>query len=177
MRQVMTAEDLNRVVRRIANEIIERNHGTADVLLLGIPTRGKPFADRIASAMSEIENEDVIAGSLDIGMYRDDLDSRPRTRIGPTDIPKPIDGADIVLVDDVLYTGRTIRAALDALADLGRPRTVQLAVIVDRGHRQLPIRPDFVGKNIPTSMTEHVSVRITPQDDEDGVWIGDEVLG
>ncbi|MCZ7533217.1 MAG: bifunctional pyr operon transcriptional regulator/uracil phosphoribosyltransferase PyrR [Acidimicrobiia bacterium] len=177
MRQVMTAEDLGRVVRRIANEIIERNHGTADVLLLGIPTRGKPFADRIASAMSEIEDEEVVAGSLDIGMYRDDLDSRPRTRIGPTDIPKPIDGADIVLVDDVLYTGRTIRAALDALADLGRPRTVQLAVIVDRGHRQLPIRPDFVGKNIPTSITEHVSVRITPHDDEDGVWIGNEVLG
>lgn len=177
MRQVMTSEDLSRVVRRIANEIIERNHGTANVLLLGIPTRGKPFAERIASAISEIEDEEVVAGSLDIGMYRDDLDTRPRTRIGPTDIPKPIDGADVVLVDDVLYTGRTIRAALDALADLGRPRTVQLAVIVDRGHRQLPIRPDFVGKNIPTSMTEHVSVRIAPHDDEDGVWIGDEVLG
>lgn len=177
MRQVMNAEDLGRVVRRIANEVIERNHGSADVLLLGIPTRGKPFAERIASAMSEIENEEVVAGSLDIGMYRDDLDSRPRTRIGPTDIPKPIDDTDVVLVDDVLYTGRTIRAALDALADLGRPRTVQLAVIVDRGHRQLPIRPDFVGKNIPTSMTEHVAVRITPHDDEEGVWIGDEVVG
>jgi pyrimidine operon attenuation protein/uracil phosphoribosyltransferase len=107
-------------------------------------------------------------------MYRDDLDTRPRTRIGPTDIPKPIDGADVVLVDDVLFTGRTIRAALDALADLGRPATVQLAVIVDRGHRQLPVRADFVGKNIPTSITEHVSVRMQPIDDEDGVWVGNE---
>ena len=176
MHQVMTAEDLNRVVRRIANEIVERNHGAHNVLLLGIPTRGKPFADRIAAAIAEIESSPCPAGSLDIGMYRDDLDARPRTRIGPTDIPSPVDGANVVLVDDVLYTGRTIRAALDALADLGRPATVQLAVIVDRGHRQLPIRPDFVGKNIPTSMTEHVSVRIAPHDDEDGVWIGDEVL-
>lgn len=176
MRQVMTADDLQRVVRRIANEIVERNHGVENILLLGIPTRGKPFADRIAAAISQIESSTVVAGSLDIGMYRDDLDTRPRTRIGPTDIPRPIDRADVVLVDDVLHTGRTIRAALDALADLGRPATVQLAVIVDRGHRQLPIRPDFVGKNIPTSMTEHVSVRIGPHDDEDGVWIGDEVL-
>jgi len=177
MRQVMTAEDLGRVVRRIANEIIERNRGLDNVLLLGIPTRGKPFAERIAAAMSEIEQIEVVAGSLDIGMYRDDLDTRPRTRIGPTDIPKPIDGTDVVLVDDVLYTGRTIRAALDALADLGRPRTVQLAVIVDRGHRQLPIRPDYVGKNLPTSMNEYVAVRIAPHDDEEGVWVGDEVLG
>jgi len=176
MRQVMDAADLNRVVRRIANEILERNQGIDNVLLLGIPTRGKPLADRVAAALSEIEGSVVEAGSLDIGMYRDDLDSRPRTRIGPTDIPKPIDGADVVLIDDVLFTGRTIRAALDALADLGRPSTVQLAVIIDRGHRQLPIRPDFVGKNIPTSLTERVSLRVRPQDDEDGVWIGSEVL-
>ena len=174
MRQVMSAEDLGRVVRRIAHEIVERNQGVSNVLVLGIPTRGRPFADRIAGALAEIEDEPVIAGSLDIGMYRDDLDARPRTRIGPTDIPKPIDGADVVLVDDVLFTGRTIRAALDALADLGRPATVQLAVIVDRGHRQLPVRADFVGKNIPTSITEHVSVRMRPIDEEDGVWIGDE---
>lgn len=177
MRQVMDREDLNRVVRRIANEIVERHHGIDTVLVLGIPTRGKPLADRIAHALSELEGVAVEAGSLDIGMYRDDLDTRPRTRIGPTDIPKPIDGADIVLVDDVLFTGRTIRAALDALADLGRPATVQLAVIIDRGHRQLPIRPDYVGKNIPTSLSERVSVRVTPHDDEDGVWIGTEVEG
>ena len=173
MSQVMSAEYLGRFVRRVAHESVERNKGTNSVLILGIPTRGRPFADRLALALSEIEDEPVIAGSLDIGMYRDDLDSRPRTRIGPTDIPKPIDGADVVLVDDVLFTGRTIRAALDALADLGRPATVQLAVIVDRGHRQLPVRADYVGKNIPTSITEHVSVRMEPIDEEDGVWIGD----
>lgn len=173
MRQVMSSDDLGRVVRRIAHEIVERNQGTGNVLILGIPTRGRPFADRIAAVLGEIEGEEVVAGSLDIGMYRDDLDTRPRTRIGPTDIPKSIDGADVVLVDDVLFTGRTIRAALDALADLGRPATVQLAVIIDRGHRQLPVRADFVGKNIPTSITEHVSVRMQPIDDEDGVWIGD----
>jgi pyrimidine operon attenuation protein/uracil phosphoribosyltransferase len=174
MRQVMSADDLGRVVRRIAHEIVERNQGVANVLILGIPTRGRPFADRVAEALTDIEGEPVVAGSLDIGMYRDDLDTRPRTRIGPTDIPKPIDGADVVLVDDVLFTGRTIRAALDALADLGRPATVQLAVIVDRGHRQLPVRADFVGKNIPTSITEHVSVRMQPIDDEDGVWVGSD---
>jgi pyrimidine operon attenuation protein/uracil phosphoribosyltransferase len=177
MRQVMSADDLGRVVRRVAHEIVERNQGMDRVLILGIPTRGRPFADRLAGALADIEGEAVIAGSLDIGMYRDDLDTRPRTRIGPTDIPKPIDGADVVLVDDVLFTGRTIRAALDALADLGRPASVQLAVIVDRGHRQLPIRADYVGKNIPTSISERVSVRMRPIDDEDGVWVGEESDG
>ncbi len=172
MRQVMSEDDLARITTRIAHEIVERNHGVDSVLLLGIPTRGKPIADRIAAALSDIAGSQVVAGSLDIGLYRDDLDTRPRTRIGPTDIPAPIDGANIVLVDDVLYTGRTIRAALDALADLGRPATVQLAVIVDRGHRQLPIRPDFVGKNLPTSVEEHVSVHVEPVDDDTGVWIG-----
>ncbi|MEZ5176032.1 MAG: bifunctional pyr operon transcriptional regulator/uracil phosphoribosyltransferase PyrR [Acidimicrobiia bacterium] len=176
MRRVMDEGDINRVVRRIANEIIERNHGVDNVLLLGIPTRGKPLAERICAVLCEIEGVTMTAGSLDIGMYRDDIDTRPRTRLGPTDIPRPIDGADVVLVDDVLYTGRTIRAALDALADLGRPATVQLAVIIDRGHRQLPIRPDYVGRNIPTSVSEHVSVRIVPTDDEDGVWVSSEVL-
>lgn len=175
MRQVMTSDDLGRIATRIAHEIVERNSGMDSVLLLGIPTRGKPFADRLATALSEIAGTEVVAGSLDIGMYRDDLDTRPRTRIGPTDIPGTIDGSDVVLVDDVLYTGRTIRAALDALADLGRPATVQLAVIVDRGHRQLPIRPDYVGKNIPTASTDHVSVRLEPVDSEDGVWVGAEV--
>lgn len=174
MRQVMTSSDLGRIATRIAHEIVERNSGTDSILVLGIPTRGKPFADRLAAALSEIAGTEVLAGSLDIGMYRDDLDTRPRTRIGPTDIPGAIDGSDVVLVDDVLYTGRTIRAALDALADLGRPATVQLAVIVDRGHRQLPIRPDYVGKNIPTSATDHVSVRLEPVDGEDGVWVGTE---
>lgn len=172
MRQVMDADDLGRVAKRIAHEIAERNQGLDDVVLLGIPTRGRPFADRIAAALSEIHGNEFTAGSLDVGMYRDDIDIRPRARLGPTDIPEPLDGKTVVLADDVLFTGRTIRAALDALADLGRPAAVQLAVIIDRGHRELPIRADYVGKNIPTSLTEHVSVRFVGIDDEDGVWIG-----
>jgi len=171
VRKVMSAEDLERVTKRIAHEIVERNHGIANVLIVGIPTRGKPFADRIASALSEIEGRDVKAGSLDIGMYRDDLDTRPRTRIGPTRMPENIDGKTVVVADDVLFTGRTIRAGLDALADLGRPGAVQLAVLIDRGHRQLPIRADFVGKNIPTAVSERVSVRFEEIDGEEGVWI------
>lgn len=171
MHPVMTEDDLARATRRIAHEIVERNQGLGDVIILGIPTRGKPFADRIAAALSDIEGRPVVAGSLDIGMYRDDLDTRPKTRIGPTEVPEPIDGKTVILADDVLFTGRTIRAALDALADLGRPAAVQLAVVVDRGHRQLPIRADFVGKNIPTAATEHVAVRFTEIDGEDGVWM------
>jgi len=174
MRQVMTAEDLGRVTRRIAHEIVERNHGTSQIVVVGIPTRGRPFADRIAAALSDIEGATVIAGSLDIGMYRDDLDTRPRTRIGPTTLPEAIDGKTVVIVDDVLFTGRTIRAALDALADLGRPGAVQLAVVIDRGHRQLPIRADFVGKNIPTAVTDRVPVRFLETDDEEGVWIASD---
>ena len=174
MRHVMTAEDLARATRRIAHEIVEGNHGLADVVVLGIPTRGKPFADRVAAALSDIEGVPVAAGSVDIGMYRDDIDTRPKTRIGPTELPEPIDGKVVVLTDDVLFTGRTIRAALDALTDLGRPSAVQLAVVVDRGHRQLPIRADYVGKNIPTSLSERVSVRFEEIDGEDGVWIGTE---
>jgi pyrimidine operon attenuation protein/uracil phosphoribosyltransferase len=172
----MSEEDLGRVTRRIAHEIAERNQGASNVVLVGIPTRGKPFADRLAAVLGEIEDREVVAGSLDIGMYRDDLDTRPRTRVGPTEIPEDIDGRTVVIADDVLYTGRTIRAALDALVDLGRPCSVQLAVIVDRGHRQLPIRADFVGKNIPTSTSERVSVRFDEIDGEEGVWIdhGDE---
>ena len=175
MRQVMNAEDLGRVTTRIAHEIVERNHGLEKVVLLGIPTRGVPFADRIASSLATIEGGPVAAGSIDIGMYRDDIDTRPKTRLGPTDIPEDLDGKTVVLADDVLFTGRTIRAALDALADLGRPSTVQLAVVVDRGHRELPIRADFVGKNIPTSLSERVSVRFLGIDDEEGVWIGEGV--
>ena len=173
MRQVMTEDDLVRVTRRIAHEIVERNEGLGDIVVLGIPTRGKPFADRLAGELTEIEGSPVRAGSLDIGLYRDDLDLRPRTRLGPTIIPDDIDGKTVVLVDDVLFTGRTIRAALDALADIGRPAAVQLAVVIDRGHRQLPIRADFVGKNVPTSHTERVSVRFNEIDEEDGVWIGE----
>ncbi len=171
MRRVMSADDLGRAARRIAHEVAERNQGVPGVVLVGIPTRGKPFADRIAVALGEIENRQVVAGSLDIGLYRDDVDVRSRARSGPTEIPETIDGRTVVVVDDVLYTGRTVRAALDALSDLGRPNSVQLAVVVDRGHRQLPIRADFVGKNIPTSLSERVSVRFAEIDGEDGVWI------
>jgi pyrimidine operon attenuation protein/uracil phosphoribosyltransferase len=173
MRQVMTADDLVRATRRIGHEIVERNEGLENIVLLGIPTRGKPFADRLAAELTAIEGAPVRAGSLDIGLYRDDLDLRPRTRLGPTIIPDDIDGKTVVLADDVLFTGRTIRAALDALADIGRPAAVQLAVVVDRGHRQLPIRADFVGKNTPTSQSERVSVRFSEIDGEDGVWIGE----
>ena len=174
MRQVMTADDLARATRRIAHEIVEGNQGLDDVVILGIPTRGRPFAQRIAEALSDVEGVTVAAGSVDIGMYRDDIDARPKIRLGPTELPEPIDGKVVVLADDVLFTGRTIRAALDALTDLGRPSIVQLAVVVDRGHRQLPIRADYVGKNIPTSTSEHVAVRFAETDGEDGVWIGTE---
>jgi pyrimidine operon attenuation protein/uracil phosphoribosyltransferase len=171
MRRVMSAVELGRSARRIAHEIAERSESEQGAVLVGIPTRGRPFADRIAVALGEIEDRHVVAGSIDIGLYRDDLDVRPRTRSGPTEIAESIDGRTVVIVDDVLYTGRTVRAALDALSDLGRPHAVQLAVVVDRGHRQLPIRADFVGRNIPTSLSERISVRFEEIDGEDGVWI------
>jgi pyrimidine operon attenuation protein/uracil phosphoribosyltransferase len=173
MNQIMSADDLSRATTRIAHEIVEANQGTDNLVLLGIPTRGIPFAHRLADALSSIGDKAIEAGSLDIGMYRDDIDTRPKTRIGPTEIPEPIDGKVVVLTDDVLFTGRTIRAALDALVDLGRPSAVQLAVVVDRGHRQLPIRADYVGKNIPTAITEHVAVRFAEIDGDDGVYMGD----
>lgn len=171
MRSVMSGADVTRALRRIAHEIVERNRGTDDVVLVGIRTRGAPLAERLAEHLEEIEDRAIPVGVLDIGMYRDDIDSRPRTPLGPTDVPVSINGKTVVLVDDVLYTGRTIRAALDALADLGRAARVQLAVVVDRGHRQLPIRADFVGKNLPTAVAEHVTVKVAQIDGEDGVWI------
>jgi pyrimidine operon attenuation protein/uracil phosphoribosyltransferase len=167
----MSGSDMGRALRRIAHEIVERNRGTGDLIVVGIRTRGGPLAERLVEILEEIEGDSVASGILDIGMYRDDLDQRPRTVLGPTEMPSQIDGKTIVLVDDVLYTGRTIRAALDALADLGRAAVVQLAVIVDRGHRELPIRADFVGKNLPTARDEHVTVRVAETDGEDGVWI------
>jgi pyrimidine operon attenuation protein/uracil phosphoribosyltransferase len=171
MRSVMSENDMARALRRVAHEIVERNRGTDDLVVVGIRTRGGPLADRLVELLEEIEGEAIPKGILDIGMYRDDIDSRPRTELGPTDVPVNMDGMTVVLVDDVLYTGRTIRAALDALADLGRAAVVQLAVVVDRGHRELPIRADFVGKNLPTSSEEHVTVRVAEIDGEDGVWI------
>ena len=164
-RVVLDAHDINRALTRIAHEVLERNKGSADVILLGIPSRGTPLAHRIAAVMSRVEGVDVPAGSLDITMYRDDLRMRPARALGATDIPaRGVDGAIVVLVDDVLFSGRTIRAALDALNDVGRPRAVQLAVLVDRGHRELPIRADFVGKNLPTSLAERVHVSLSEYD-------------
>jgi len=174
MRRVMDAADIERALRRIGHEIIEHNKGTGDLLLLGIHTRGVPLAERLAQALADIEGSPVGVGSIDVGLYRDDLDTRPRTRIGPTELPDEPDGRTVVLVDDVLYTGRTIRSALDALADLGRPARVQLAVLTDRGHRELPIRADYVGTNLPTASNERVTVRLVEIDEEDGVYIEDQ---
>jgi pyrimidine operon attenuation protein/uracil phosphoribosyltransferase len=169
---VMDARDVSRALTRIAHEILERNKGAADLLLLGIPTRGVPLAHLIAERIAAVEGIEVPVGSLDVTMYRDDLRMRPARTLLPTDIPaEGIDGRVVVLVDDVLFSGRTIRAALDAMNDLGRPRAVRLAVLVDRGHRELPIRADFVGKNLPTSLVEKVSVRLAEFDDEDAVTI------
>jgi pyrimidine operon attenuation protein / uracil phosphoribosyltransferase len=168
----MDARDVSRALTRIAHEILERNKGASDLLLLGIPTRGVPLARRIAAKIAAVEGVDIPVGSVDVTMYRDDLRMRPARTLMPTEIPtEGIDGKVVVLVDDVLFSGRTIRAALDAMNDLGRPRAVRLAVLVDRGHRELPIRADFVGKNLPTSLVEKVSVHLAEFDDEDAVVI------
>ena len=171
-RTVLDASDISRALSRIAHEILERNKGAADVVLLGIPSRGVPLAERIAERIAAVEGATVPSGSLDITMYRDDLRLKPARTLLPTQIPDGgIDDKVVVLVDDVLFTGRTIRAALDALNDVGRPRGVQLAVLVDRGHRELPIRADFVGKNLPTSLVQRVRVHLTGVDDEDAVIV------
>lgn len=168
-RTIMSPEDVRRAVTRIAHEIVENNHGCDDLVFVGMQTRGVPLAKRIASAIKDFEGEAVPLGTLDIGLYRDDLPGSGLVRIKPSDIPTSIEGKRIVLVDDVLYTGRSIRAALDALIDYGRPERIQLAVLVDRGHRELPIRADYVGKNIPTSRRDDVQVRLAETDDADGV--------
>ena len=170
-RTVLDGPDITRALTRITHEILERNRGSADLLLLGIPTRGVHLAHRIAKRMSEVEGRAITAGALDATMYRDDLRLRPARSLEHTDIPDDVDDKVVVLIDDVLFSGRTIRATLDALNDIGRPRAVQLAVLVDRGHRELPIRADFVGKNLPTSLTEKVQVRLAETDDADGVTI------
>jgi pyrimidine operon attenuation protein/uracil phosphoribosyltransferase len=171
-RTVLDSGDIARALTRISHEILERNKGAEDLLLLGIPSRGVPLAQRIAARIASVEGHGVPVGSLDITMYRDDLRLKPARALLPTEIPPGgIDGKVVVLVDDVLFSGRTIRAALDALNDLGRPRAVRLAVLVDRGHRELPIRADFVGKNLPTSLVERVRVRLEGVDDLDAVTI------
>jgi pyrimidine operon attenuation protein/uracil phosphoribosyltransferase len=167
---LLSAPDLTRALTRIGHEIIERNKGAADVVLLGIPRRGVPLAERLAERIGAVEGTSVPVGSLDVTMYRDDLRLRPARALERTEIPaQGIDGRVVVLVDDVLFSGRTVRAALTALDDVGRPRVVQLAVLVDRGHRELPIRADFVGKNVPTSLAESVRVRLSETDGADEV--------
>ena len=171
---VLGEPEIRRALTRIAHEILERTDGGTDVVLLGIPTRGVPLARRLAERLAQVEGRPASAGSLDITMYRDDLRLRPARALGHTDVPPGgIDGRVVILVDDVLYSGRTVRAALDALGDLGRPRAVQLAVLVDRGHRELPIRADYVGKNLPTSLAESVKVLLKEVDDRDAVLIAD----
>ena len=175
---VLGESEIRRALTRIAHEILERTDGGADVVLLGIPTRGVALARRLADWLSRVEGRPAPAGSLDITMYRDDLRLRPARALGHTDVPPAgIDGKVVVLVDDVLYSGRTVRAALDALGDLGRPRSVQLAVLVDRGHRELPIRADYVGKNLPTSQREMVRVLLEEVDGQDAVILSDSKAG
>lgn len=176
--EVLGAPEIARALTRIAHEILERNRGAGDLVLLGIPTRGLPLARRLGAKIADVEGGLEVAdlvGSLDVTMYRDDLHRHPTRTIGSTELPGALrDGVSdrvVVLVDDVLFSGRTIRAALDALSDLGRPRAVQLAVLVDRGHRELPIRADYVGKNLPTSLAEQVRVRLEETDGLDSVWI------
>jgi pyrimidine operon attenuation protein/uracil phosphoribosyltransferase len=171
-RTVLDARDITRALTRISHEILERNKGAGDLVLLGIPSRGVPLAHRVAERIASVEGYDVPVGSLDVTMYRDDLRLKPARALLPTQIPAGgIDGKTVVLVDDVLFSGRTIRSALDALNDLGRPKAVRLAVLVDRGHRELPIRADFVGKNLPTSLVERVRVTLAGIDDVDAVTI------
>jgi len=172
MSLALPAQDIARALIRISHEILERNSGSSNITLLGIPTRGAHLAKRIASAIESIEGTSVQMGTLDITLHRDDLRMRAPRALMPTVIPSlGVEGRDVVLVDDVLFSGRTIRAALDALGEIGRPRSVQLAVLVDRGHRQLPIRADFVGKNLPTSIDQSVVVHLTELDGADEVLI------
>ena len=174
-REVLDASDISRALTRIAHEILERNRGADPVVLLGIPTRGVGLAARISARIAAVEGQSVPTGSLDVTMYRDDIGLKPPRGLEHTDIPPGgIDGKVVVLVDDVLFSGRTIRAALDAIGDIGRPRAVQLAVLVDRGHRELPIRADYVGKNLPTSLVERVTVHLTEYDGADAVLIADK---
>ncbi len=172
-KQILSADDIRRAITRVAHEVAERNEGVDSVVLVGIRRRGVPLAQRIAATLADLEGERVPVGTLDITLYRDDLGLRgPAPIVRSTSIPTDITDRTVVLVDDVLYTGRTVRAALDALADLGRPARIQLAVLVDRGHRELPIRADFVGKNVPTAGDERIETRLREVDGgDDGVFI------
>lgn len=172
-RRILTGADIQRTLTRIAHEVVESNKGLDGLMLVGIQRRGAPLARRIAQAIASFEGASVPVGALDINLYRDDLTSRPQPLVRPTDLPAPVDGRAVALVDDVFFTGRTARAALNALMDLGRPRVVQLAVLIDRGHHELPIRADYVGKNIPTSLDEVVRVRLSELDGAEEVVVAD----
>ena len=168
----MTAEDVRRAVVRIAHEVIETHRGAHDLVLIGMRTRGVPLSRRLATAIGEIEGDEVPVGAIDIGLYRDDLATRgAAVQLAPSEMPMDIGGKRVVLVDDVIFTGRSIRAALDAVIDFGRPQRIQLAVLVDRGHRELPIRPDYIGKNVPTARGDDVRVRLTETDGRDEVAV------
>ena len=170
--EIVDADGLRRIITRIAHEIVERNKGVEDLVLVGIRRRGVPIATRMAEKIREFEGQTPVQGSLDITLYRDDLSTvAHQPVVGATEIPVDINGKVVVLVDDVLYTGRTVRAAMDALIDFGRPRSIQLAVVIDRGHRELPIRADFVGKNVPTSKKEVIGVKLQEIDSVDSVVI------
>jgi pyrimidine operon attenuation protein/uracil phosphoribosyltransferase len=176
--KLITPEDMRRILTRLAHEIIEKNRGIDKLVIIGIHTRGAFLAERIARKIADIENREVPTGFLDATLYRDDFRTRlKQPEIQVTNISFPIDEKNIILVDDVLYTGRTVRAAIDALMDFGRPARIDLAVLVDRGHRELPIRADFVGKNFPTSIGEEVRVNLTEVDGEDGVNLVEQVSG
>jgi pyrimidine operon attenuation protein / uracil phosphoribosyltransferase len=174
MTEVLSTDDMARALKRMAHEVLERNRGSAGLVLMGIRTRGVPLAKRLAEAIAEIEGRDIPWGSLDVTLYRDDYATAGPRPLGRTDFPVDVDGRTVVLVDDVLYTGRTIRAAMDAVMDVGRPKAIQLAVLVDRGHRELPIRADYVGKNVPTSADQAVRVRLAEHDGTDAVLLGTE---
>ena len=175
MRTLLQASEISRALIRISHEIIEANKGSGGLVIVGIPTRGATLARRIAENISRIEGAEVPAFTLDVTMYRDDLAKHPTRTPQPTVMPSEgIDGATVVLVDDVLFSGRTVRAALDALNDHGRPRAVHLAALIDRGHRELPIRADYIGKNLPSAKNERISVRLVEQDDVDEVTISAE---
>jgi pyrimidine operon attenuation protein/uracil phosphoribosyltransferase len=169
----MEPDDVRRALVRIAHEIVERNKGTDDLVIVGIRTRGAPLAERIAAEIADFEGVDLPSGALDVSLYRDDVALRGPRNLEATTVPADIDGRVVVLVDDVVYTGRTVRAAFDALLDLGRPRAIRLAALVDRGHRELPIRADHVGRNLPTSRQEVVRVHLREIDGEDAVLIGE----
>ena len=170
-RQIMNHEDVRRALARVAHEILERNRGAVGLVIVGIHTRGVHLARRIAANLAEFEGIEVPVATLDVSLYRDDnrVRSQSQTKLQPTDIPMGIQGKRVVLVDDVLYTGRTIRAAMDALVDFGRPQQIQLAILLDRGHRELPIRADYVGQNLPTAFNERVKVRLMETDGADEV--------